>query len=194
MAEDTRVSGRLLKHYDIKTPMRSYHAHNEHSITPRIIEELQKGLNIALISDAGTPAISDPGFLLVKHCHEEGIQVTCLPGASAAICAIASSGIPSDRFFFEGFLPHKKGRQTRLSYLKSIDSTIILYESPHRLVRTLNDICEFLGKDRLVACVKEISKLHETIYRGRAEDLLLQLSNQSIKGEFVVVIAREGFS
>ena len=191
LAEDTRTSGRLLKHFEIETPMRSYHAHNEHKSVDRIIEELLAGVNIALISDAGTPAISDPGFLLVRACHEHDIPVSCLPGATALIPALASSGIPCDRFHFEGFLPHKKGRQTRWKHLAQLDHTIALYESPHRIVKCVKEIIEYLGPNRETAVIKEISKIYETIYKGRAEAVLETLEAlPSIKGEFVVVIGK----
>ncbi len=189
LAEDTRNSGRLLKHFEIETPMRSYHAHNEHRSVDRIIEELTTGIDIALITDAGTPAISDPGFLLVRACHEHDIPVTCLPGATALIPALASSGIPCDRFHFEGFLPHKKGRQTRWKYLAELEHTIALYESPHRIKKCVKEIGEYLGTDREVSVIKEISKVYETIYKGSAEAVLATLEAlPSIKGEFVVVI------
>jgi 16S rRNA (cytidine1402-2'-O)-methyltransferase len=189
LAEDTRNSGRLLKHFEIETPMRSYHAHNEHRSVDRIIEELTSGIDIALITDAGTPAISDPGFLLVRACHEHDIPVTCLPGATALIPALASSGIPCDRFHFEGFLPHKKGRQTRWKYLAELEHTIALYESPHRIKKCVKEIGEYLGTDREVSVIKEISKVYETIYKGSAEAVLATLEAlPSIKGEFVVVI------
>jgi len=148
LAEDTRTSGRLLKHYEIETSMRSYHAHNEHKTVDRIIDELKTEVDIALITDAGTPAISDPGFLLVRACHENDIAVTCLPGATALIPALASSGIPCDRFHFEGFLPHKKGRQTRWKYLAQLEHTIALYESPHRIKKCLKEISEYLDPER----------------------------------------------
>ena len=189
LAEDTRNSGRLLKHFEIETPMRSYHAHNEHRSVDRIIEELTSGIDIALITDAGTPAISDPGFLLVRACHEHDIPVTCLPGATALIPALASSGIPCDRFHFEGFLPHKKGRQTRWKYLAELEHTIALYESPHRIKKCVKEIGEYLGTDREVSVIKEISKVYETIYKGSAEAVLATLEAlPSIKGEYVVVI------
>ena len=192
LAEDTRTSGRLLKHYEIETPMRSYHAHNEHKSVDRIIEELKTEVDIALITDAGTPAISDPGFLLVRACHEHDIAVTCLPGATAIIPALASSGIPCDRFHFEGFLPHKKGRQTRWKYLSQLEHTIALYESPHRIKKCLKEICEYLEPEREVAVIKEISKVYETIYRGSAQEVYNTLESlPSIKGEFVVIISSQ---
>lgn len=191
LAEDTRTTGRLLKHFGIETSMRPYHAHNEHQSIDRIIEHLETGVDMALVTDAGTPAISDPGFLLVRACHEQGIGVTCLPGPAALIPALASSGIPCDRFYFEGFLPHKKGRKTRIEYLNTMDCTVVLYESPHRIIKTLKQLLEY-GKDKEVAVIKEISKLHETIYRGLVSEVLTQLEAlASIKGEFVVVLAKE---
>ena len=148
LAEDTRTTGKLLNRYDISTSMKPYHAHNEHKVTPLIVEQLVSGIDLALVTDAGTPAISDPGFLLVRACHEAGIQVSCLPGPSALICGLACAGIPCERFFFEGFLPHKKGRKTRWAQLQTIDETIVLYESPHRIMRTLRDIHDFFGPEK----------------------------------------------
>ncbi len=193
LAEDTRNSGILLKHFGIQTPMRSYHAHNEHRIVEKIIEELRaEEKDVALITDAGTPAISDPGFLLVRACHDAGIKVSCLPGASAVIAALAMSGLPSDRFYFEGFLPQKKGRQTRWKYLSKMDCTIVLYESPHRIQKCVEEISEYLNPQRKVVLAKEISKLYETLHRGSAEELVLLLkSGISLKGEWVVVIGAQ---
>lgn len=188
LAEDTRSSGHLLKHFDIQTPMKSYHAHNEHGITEHLIKQLKDGLNLALITDAGTPAISDPGFYLVRACHDADIPVSCLPGPSALIPALAMSGIPCNRFYFEGFLPHKKGRQTRLKFLATLQCTIALYESPYRLLKLLNEISEFLGPERQVAIIKEISKIYETIFRGNPKELSEQLNKSNLKGEFVVII------
>ena len=193
LAEDTRNSGRLLKHFGITTPMQSYHAHNEHRKTDEIINKLQGGTEIALISDAGTPAISDPGYLLVRTCVLHNIKVSCLPGASALIPALAISGIPCDRFYFEGFLPHKKGRQSRWKVLATLDCTLALYESPHRLIKALNECEEYLGSDRYVAIIKEISKLYETVYRGTPNELLSLLGNKKVKGEYVIVIASKGY-
>ncbi len=191
LAEDTRTSGRLLKHFEIETPMKPFHAHNEHKALSHVISELSTGIEMAMITDAGTPAISDPGFLLVRACHQHDIKVSCLPGATALIPALASSGIPCDKFYFEGFLPQKKGRQTRWKYLASLDQTIALYESPHRIKKCLKEICEFLSAERQVAVIKEISKVYETIYRGSAQDVLESLESlPSIKGEYVVVIDR----
>jgi len=188
LAEDTRNTGRLLKHFDISTPMSAYHAHNEHKVTEGIINYIQAGTTYALVTDAGTPAISDPGYLLVKACHAVDIKVSCLPGANAILPALAVSGIPCDKFYFEGFLPHKKGRQTRWKFLATLDMTISLYESPHRIIKCLREMIEFLGPDTEVAVIKEISKIYENVYRGTAANVLTQLENlPSIKGEFVVV-------
>ena len=191
LAEDTRTSGRLLKHFEISTKMWAYHAHNEHIKVDSIIQELQSGKTIALITDAGTPGISDPGFLLVRACHENAIQVSCLPGANALIPALAMSGLPCNRFYFEGFLPQKKGRQTRWKSLAQMDCTIVFYESPHRLLKAIGELEEYIGSDAKVAVIKEISKLHETIFHGIASDVKLQLEKRSsTKGEYVVVFIK----
>lgn len=189
LAEDTRTSRRLLQQYEIDTPMRSHHAHNEHGTTPDLVQQLQQGSTMALISDAGTPAISDPGFLLVRACVEAGIRVECLPGATAFVPALAVSGLPSDRFHFEGFLPHKKGRQTRQRYLADLPHTFILYESPHRLLKCLDQLIAFCGADRPACVVREISKLHEEVSRGSLQDLADQYRAQSkVRGEIVIVV------
>lgn len=188
LAEDTRTSGKLLKHYGIDTPMKAYHAHNEHAKTSEVIKILQEGKDIALISDAGTPAISDPGFLLVRSCHENKIEITCLPGANALIPALAMSGIPCDKFYFEGFLPHKKGRQTRWKYLAGLDCTIGLYESPHRIGKLLSEAKLFLEDNRPICIIKEISKLYETIHRGTILEMSGLFDDKKAKGEFVVII------
>jgi len=191
LAEDTRQSAKLLKHFDISTSMRSFHAHNEHGILDQIINQLSSGKDFALISDAGTPAISDPGFLLVRACKENGIEVSCLPGATAFIPALAASGIPCDKFFFEGFLPTKKGRKTRWEYLTSLNTTIVLYESPFRIVKTLNDIKEHFGSEILVCVAREISKMYEEISTRPVIDLLEDYtSRKSIKGEFVIIVSK----
>ena len=191
LAEDTRTSGKLLKHFDIKTPMRSFHAHNEHGITDQIITQLKTGADIALITDAGTPAISDPGFLLVRACRSANIDVACLPGATAFVPALASSGIPCDKFFFEGFLPQKKGRKTRWEYLVSLNTTVVLYESPHRINKALNEIVTHFGEERQVSVCREISKVYEEVLTGTASDLLENFKERkSVKGEFVVVISK----
>jgi 16S rRNA (cytidine1402-2'-O)-methyltransferase len=189
LAEDTRTSGKLLKHFEISTPMQSYHMHNEHKILDRIIEKLKSGFEIALISDAGTPAISDPGFLLTRACVAEQIPVECLPGATAFVPALVNSGLPNDRFIFEGFLPIKKGRQTRLKLLAEEERTIVLYESPHKLHKTLEQICLFFGKDRQISISRELTKLFEETRRGTAKELLDHYSKAAVKGEIVIVIS-----
>jgi 16S rRNA (cytidine1402-2'-O)-methyltransferase len=191
LAEDSRNTGRLLKHFEIDTTMTAYHAHNEHRIVDHLIHDLISGRDMALVSDAGTPAISDPGFLLVRMCHEHQVPVTCLPGASALLPALAISGIPCDRFYFEGFLPHKKGRKTRIEYLGQLDCTVALYESPHRIIKTLSELLQYLKEEREVAVVREISKMYETIYRGSLTEVKNQIEAlPSIKGEFVIVMSR----
>ena len=189
LAEDTRTSGRLLKHFEISGKMQAYHAHNEHGTVDRVVGMLKEDIDAALITDAGTPAISDPGFLLVRACHDNNIAVSCLPGANAITPALAMSGIPCDKFYFEGFLPHKKGRQTRWKYLSQLDCTIVLYESTHRIVKLLKEANEHIGPDRLISVVKEISKLHETIFRGTTSEVQSKLETVNTKGEFVVVIS-----
>lgn len=190
LAEDTRTSGKLLKHYDIETKMNSYHMHNEHKVVEDIVTRILEGETMALITDAGTPGISDPGFLLVRECIANDIEVECLPGATAFVPALVNSGLPSDKFFFEGFLPQKKGRQTRLKYLAELPHTIILYESPHRLLKTLNQIGEFFGFERQVSVSREITKLHEETIRGSAKEVYEYYSNNTIKGEIVLVISQ----
>lgn len=190
LAEDTRTSGKLLKHFDIKTPSQSHHIHNEHRSIETLISRLQSGTVMALISDAGTPAISDPGFLLVRSCVEHGIEVDCLPGATALIPALVNSGLPNDRFHFEGFLPHKKGRHTRLLFLAEMENTIILYESPHRIVKALKQFIEYFGEKRQISISREISKLHEETVRGSLKVVMENFEQRAtIKGEIVVVIA-----
>ncbi|NCB83707.1 MAG: 16S rRNA (cytidine(1402)-2'-O)-methyltransferase [Bacteroidia bacterium] len=189
LAEDTRTSGFLLKHYEIKTPMQSHHKFNEHKTLQHVIEKLKSGLNIALISDAGTPAISDPGFMLVRACVEQGIEVECLPGATAFVPALVSSGLPNDRFCFEGFLPQKKGRQTRLKSLSDESRTMIFYESPFRIVKTLTQLAEVLGPVRKASVSREISKLYEETVRGTLAELIEHFTQNSPKGEFVIVVA-----
>jgi 16S rRNA (cytidine1402-2'-O)-methyltransferase len=188
LTEDTRNSGKLLKHFGIDKPMWAFHAFNEHAALKSIIGHLQKGKNIALVTDAGTPGISDPGFLLVRACVAEGIKVSCLPGATAFVPALVSSGMTTDKFFFEGFLPHKKGRQTRWKYLAELDITIILYESPHRLLKCLNEIKEFCGIDRKVCVAREISKIYEEFNTLPIADAISHYTNHPAKGEIVVVI------
>ena len=189
LAEDTRTSGFLLKHYEIKTPMQSHHKFNEHKTLQHVIEKLKSGLNIALISDAGTPVISDPGFMLVRACVEQCIEVECLPGATAFVPALVSSGLPNDRFCFEGFLPQKKGRQTRLKSLADESRTMIFYESPFRIVKTLTQLAEVLGPVRKASVSREISKLYEETVRGTLAELIEHFTQNSPKGEFVIVVA-----
>lgn len=189
LAEDTRTSSVLLKHFDIHTPLQSYHLHNEHEKTAKIVEMLKSGKEIALISDAGTPGISDPGFMLSRECRREGLDIQCLPGATAFVPALVNSGLPTDRFVFEGFLPPKKGRATRLETLKNDPRTIVIYESPKRLERTLRQLTETFGGERQAAVVREISKLHETTHRGTLSELSQHFTEHPAKGEIVIVIA-----
>ena len=189
LAEDTRTSGKLLKHYEIGTQMHSHHMHNEHKTVQGIIQKLKSGLNIALISDAGTPAISDPGFLLTRTCVENEINVECLPGATAFVPALVNSGLPNDKFVFEGFLPVKKGRQTRLLILAEEPRTIILYESPHKLIKTLSNICEYFGEERQISVSRELSKLFEETKRGTVKNVLEHYTDHPPKGEIVVVVS-----
>lgn len=191
LAEDTRQAKKLLQHYDIDTPLRAYHAHNEHQLTASLVEDLQTGLDLALVSDAGTPGISDPGFLLARACAEAGLEFTCLPGATAFVPALVMSGLPCDKFHYEGFLPHKKGRQTRLNYLAALPETIVLYESPHRLLKALEQIIEYFGSTRLVCVCREISKMFEQKQRGSAAEVLayFQANPDKVRGEIAIVIA-----
>ena len=188
LAEDTRTSGKLLKHFDISTQMHSHHMHNEHKTTDGIVKRILSGENIALISDAGTPAISDPGFLLARACIASGIEVDCLPGATAFVPALVNSGLPNDKFVFEGFLPVKKGRQTRLQFLADESRTIVFYESPHKLVKTLSQFVDFFGADRAVSVSRELSKMHEESIRGTASEVLQHFENTPPKGEIVIVV------
>ena len=189
LAEDTRNSGKLLKHFEIATPMQSHHMHNEHKTVEHIVKRLQTGETIALISDAGTPAISDPGFLLTRACVENGIAVECLPGATAFVPALVNSGLPNDKFIFEGFLPDKKGRQTRYLALAEESRTMILYVSPHKLVKTLGEFVQYFGAERQVSVSRELSKLHEETVRGTAEEVLKHFEAKPPKGEIVVCVA-----
>lgn len=189
LAEDTRTSGILLKHFEIQNKMTSYHKFNEHKTVENIVTRLNSGENIALISDAGTPAISDPGFLVVRACVQEGIEVECLPGATAFVPALVTSGIPCDKFVFEGFLPQKKGRQTRLKELCEDPRTIVFYESPHRVVKTLEQMIEFFGEERIVSASREISKLHEETIRGTIKEVLEHFSVRDPRGEFVLIVS-----
>jgi 16S rRNA (cytidine1402-2'-O)-methyltransferase len=188
LAEDTRTSGKLLKHFEITTQMHSHHMHNEHKTTAAIVSRIKSGQSVALISDAGTPAISDPGFLLTRACVEAGVEVDCLPGATAFVPALVNSGLPCDKFVFEGFLPPKKGRQTRLKLLAQETRTIIFYESPHKLLKTLAQIIEYFGQDRPVSVSREISKLHEQTIRGTAQELLSVFEAKAPKGEIVLIV------
>jgi 16S rRNA (cytidine1402-2'-O)-methyltransferase len=191
LAEDTRNSGQLLKHLNISKPLYSHHAHNEHTGVPGVIKMLKEGKSLALISDAGTPGISDPGYLLVKACVDNGIEVESLPGATAFVPALVNSGFPTDRFVYEGFLPHKKGRQTRWKALAEEERTIVLYESPHRLVKALEQIIEFISADRPVMVGRELSKMHEQMVRGTATEVLAYFTAHpdKVRGEIVIVIA-----
>ena len=188
LAEDTRTSGKLLKHYGITTHMQSHHMHNEHKTVEGIVRRIQNGEAIALISDAGTPAISDPGFLLTRACVESGIEVDCLPGATAFVPALVNSGLPNDKFVFEGFLSVKKGRQTRLKLLAEETRTIIFYESPHKLIKTLGQFVEYFGADRSISVSREITKLHEETIRGTVSEVLNYYFNKPPKGEIVIVV------
>lgn len=188
LAEDTRTSGKLLKHFEINTPLQSHHMHNEHKTIDGLIAKLKSGTNLALISDAGTPAISDPGFLLTRSCIENNIEVDCLPGATAFVPALVNSGLPNDKFVFEGFLPVKKGRQTRLQILAEETRTMIFYESPHKLLKTLTNFCEYFGNDRPVSVSRELTKLYEETIRGTAKQVLDYYSKKPLKGEIVIVV------
>lgn len=189
LAEDTRTSGKLLKHYEIGTPMRSHHMHNEHKSIDALVRQLASGVTMALISDAGTPSIADPGFLLTRACIAKGIEVECLPGATAFVPALVNSGLPSDKFVFEGFLPVKKGRQTRLLMLAEETRTMIFYESPHKIVKTLIDFATYFGEDRRVSVSRELSKLYEETLRGSLKELSERFSAKAPKGELVIVVA-----
>lgn len=192
LAEDTRTSGILLKHFQIDTPMRSYHMHNEHKQLERLVGELAGGAQWALISDAGTPGISDPGFLLVRACLEAGVAVECLPGPTALIPALVGSGFPSDRFVFEGFLPAKKGRQTRLQELSEESRTMVFYESPYRVLKTLKQFSEIFGVQRRVSVSRELSKRFEETVRGTLSEVLAHFEAHPPKGEFVIVLEGAG--
>lgn len=189
LAEDTRTSGKLLKHFDIGTHMHSHHMHNEHKTVENLISRLKAGETIALISDAGTPAISDPGFLLTRACVEQGIAVECLPGATAFVPALVNSGLPNDKFVFEGFLPEKKGRQTRYLELAEENRTMILYVSPHKLVKTLGEFVIYFGEDRQISVSRELSKMHEENRRGSVREVLTHFEKTAPRGEIVVVVA-----
>ncbi len=188
LAEDTRVTKKLLSFYDINNHIASFHTHNEHKNLKKWIYELKSGKIIALVSDAGTPAISDPGFLLIRECIKEDICVDCLPGATAFLPALINSGIPSDKFVFEGFLPNKKGRKKRLEKLIHEDRTMIFYESPHRILKTLNQLMIYFGEKRLVSISREISKIYQETKRGKISDLIKYFEAKSLKGEFVIIV------
>lgn len=189
LAEDTRTSKKLLQHYNINTPMQSHHMHNEHKTIDIILQRLKSGEQIALVSDAGTPAISDPGFLLSRACVEQGIEIECLPGATAFIPALVVSGLPNDRFVFEGFLPLKKGRQTRLETLAEESRTMVFYESPHKLLKTLSQFVTYFGPLRLISVSRELTKMYEETVRGTTSEVLAHFESKPPKGEFVIVVA-----
>ena len=189
LAEDTRTSNKLLKHYNINTPMQSHHMHNEHKTVDGIVRKLKRGEQIALISDAGTPAISDPGFLLSRACVEQGIEIECLPGATAFVPALVNSGLPNDRFAFEGFLPIKKGRQTRLNDLAEETRTMVFYESPHKLLKTLSQFVICFGPERRISVSRELTKMYEETIRGTTSEVLDHFESKPPKGEFVIVVA-----
>ncbi len=190
LCEDTRTSGRLLKHFQIQKPFLSYHLHNEHKIVPQLVEKMQAGQEFALITDAGTPGISDPGFLLIRACIQASIEVICLPGATAFVPALVQSGFSTDSFVFEGFLPQKKGRKTKLELLAQEQRTIVLYESPFRLIKLLEEIQLHFGNERNIAVCREISKMHEETQRGNAATLIQHFTQKPPKGEIVVIIAK----
>ena len=188
LCEDTRRSLKLLNHLKIKKPLKSYHKFNEHSTVEKVINEIESGLMVGLISDAGTPSISDPGYLIVKMCINNNIEVECLPGPTALIPALAVSGLPSDRFVFEGFIPVKKGRKTRLEELSNEKRTMIFYESPYKLYKTLQDLSNSFGSEREISISKELTKIFESTTRGRIKDLMPEYENKKLKGEFVIVV------
>ncbi|WP_317346481.1 16S rRNA (cytidine(1402)-2'-O)-methyltransferase [Phocaeicola plebeius] len=188
LAEDTRTSGILLKHYEIKNAMQSHHKFNEHQTVESIVNRIKGGQTVALISDAGTPGISDPGFLVVRECVRNGIEVQCLPGATAFVPALVSSGLPDERFCFEGFLPQKKGRMTRLNALKEETRTMIFYESPYRLLKTLTQFAEIFGADRPVSVCREISKIHEESVRGTLQEVITHFTETEPRGEIVIIL------
>ncbi len=188
LAEDTRTSGTLLKHYSISKPLQSFHIFNEHQVHEKLVQQMKSGTTFALISDAGTPGISDPGYLLARECLKAGLKIECLPGATALIPALVNSGFPTDRFIFEGFLPHKKGKQTVLKKLAEEDRTIVVYESPHRLVKTLEQMKEFFGSERMISVSRELTKLHEETFTGPLELVIVHFSSKEVKGEIVIVI------
>lgn len=189
LAEDTRTTGRLFKHYEIETPLRSYHAHNEHGVTAGLVDQLTGGTTMALVTDAGSPGISDPGFFLIRAAVEKEVKIEALPGATAIIPAITATGLPCNRFYFEGFLPHKKGRQTRLKYLATLHETFALYESPFRLAKCLLQLAEHCGANRKAAVCRELTKVYEEVRRGTLEELHAHYSSVAkVKGEIVIVV------
>ena len=188
LAEDTRTSGNLLRHLEISKPMSAFHLNNEHQQVARMADRIEAGETLALVTDAGTPAISDPGFLLVRECISRGIEVECLPGATAFVPALVNSGLPADRFIFEGFLPHKKGRQTKIWQIADYPYTTILYESPYRLVKTLQQLMEVMGPDRRVSVARELTKIHEENVRGTLAEVIDYFSQKDVKGEIVIVL------
>ncbi|HMX40498.1 MAG TPA: 16S rRNA (cytidine(1402)-2'-O)-methyltransferase [Saprospiraceae bacterium] len=189
LAEDTRTSRRLLEHYGITTPLRAFHAHNEHAVVERVVDDLSAGAVMALVSDAGTPGISDPGFLLARACQRRGVRVECLPGATAFVPALVASGLPCDTFHFEGFLPHKKGRQTRLRYLADLPHTFVLYESPFRLLKCLEELAAVCGPERTACVARELTKKFEEVKTASLAELQAHFSAKEVKGEIVVVVA-----
>lgn len=188
VAEDTRTTGNLLRHFEIQQPLTSFHTHNEHKMAERLAERIEGGEHMALVSDAGTPGISDPGYLLIRECLKKGIEVECLPGATAFVPALVVSGLPTDKFIFEGFLPHKKGRQKRLNAIAENQVTTVLYESPYRVLKTLQQLSETCGAERQIAVCREISKLHEETFRGTLQEAIERFTEKAPKGEFVFVL------
>jgi len=188
LAEDTRTSKKLFSHYDLQTPLASFHMHNEHKVLAKYIDRIKSGETFALISDAGTPAISDPGFLLVRECVKNKIEVDCLPGATAFVPALVNSGLPNEKFVFEGFLPVKKGRQTRLKLLVDESRTMVFYESPHRVIKTISQFAEYFGEERKASVSREISKMFEETIRGTISELLVHFGTKKPKGEFVIIV------
>ncbi len=191
LAEDTRTSGKLLKHFEIETKKFAYHQFNEHKVLNMLIERMTEGESMAIITDAGTPGISDPGFLLVRECIKHDIAVECIPGATAFVPALVNSGLPSDKFFFEGFLPHKKGRQTRLKELSQFPNTLVFYESPHRLLKTLGQFIEYFGADRKASVSRELTKMHEENARGTLQEVHDHFQSKPVKGEIVIVVGQK---
>jgi len=193
LAEDTRTSKKLLQHYKIDTPLLAHHAFNEHRSTPEIIKMLKEGQQIALISDAGTPGISDPGFFLIRACQQDRIKVTCLPGPTAFVPALVASGLPCNKFYFEGFLPHKKGRRTRLNYLSSLTETFVLYESPHRLLKCLQQLAEVCTPGRKACVCRELTKIHEEVLTDSLDSLIKYYGGEKkVKGEIVLIVEGKG--